>query len=72
VRRIGGAVAEDVDRDDGPARVGEQVDPARCTPPVFERRAESVDENDGLISHPDNVQSTQRNDPRPKFRGPLL
>ena len=56
VGRVGGAVAEQIDRDDGAVGVAEEVDPTGRPPAVLERRAESVHEHDGLISHRRSVR----------------
>jgi hypothetical protein len=59
VGRVGCSVPEQIDSDDGPARVTEEVDPTGRAPAVLERRAESVDENNGLGAHVDTVRAVR-------------
>jgi hypothetical protein len=52
-------VPEQVDGNDGPAGISEEIDPSRGAPTVLERRAESVDQNDGLGAHADTVRGVR-------------
>jgi hypothetical protein len=48
---VSGPVAQQVNRDDVPARFGEQVHPAWLTPFSLEGRSKAMDEENGLRAH---------------------